>query len=210
MTPVRLEPAAASRSQVKQSTTEPLRSLSFSLNFECFTHKLNYMLCTLSMCIMLTIFDASIENQNVLPRMAVDSMGRCTPVYMPCSCIWQKCQAALNAPIFSPCLQEICKTLICYHTILRKTIEGYLDSVPSLTFNTIKTLLTMHAFHISRHLHQNGCFILVTLQWFKYSANPNGSTLYTEKSQTFKNDWNPFLSFVFHIDWLQNHRWFSL
>ena len=54
------------------------------------------------------------------------------------------------------------------------------------------------------------CFILVTLQWFKYSTNPNGSTLYTEKSQTFKNDWNPFLSFVFHNDLLQNHRWFSL
>ena len=36
--------------------------------------------------------------------------------------------------------------------ILRKTIEGYLDSVPSLTFNTIKTLLVMHAFHSSRHL----------------------------------------------------------
>ena len=36
--------------------------------------------------------------------------------------------------------------------ILRKTIEGYLDSVPSLTFNTIKTLLIMHAFHSSRHL----------------------------------------------------------
>ena len=34
--------------------------------------------------------------------------------------------------------------------------------------------------------NQNGCFILVTLQWFKYSANPNGSTLYTEKSQTLK------------------------
>ena len=31
--------------------------------------------------------------------------------------------------------------------ILRKTIEGYLDSVPSLTFNTIKTLLIMHAIH---------------------------------------------------------------
>ena len=58
--------------------------------------------------------------------------------------------------------------------------------------------------------NQNGCFILVMLQWFKYSTNPNGSTLYTEKSQTFKNDWNPFLSFVFHNDWLQNHRWFSL
>ena len=37
-------------------------------------------------------------------------------------------------------------------TILRKTIEGYLDSIPSLTFNTIKTLLNMHAFHSSRHL----------------------------------------------------------
>ena len=36
--------------------------------------------------------------------------------------------------------------------ILRKTIEGYLDSIPSLTFNTIKTLLIMHAFHSSRHL----------------------------------------------------------
>ena len=36
--------------------------------------------------------------------------------------------------------------------ILRKTIEGYLDSVPSLTFNTIKTLLIMHAFYSSRHL----------------------------------------------------------
>ena len=33
--------------------------------------------------------------------------------------------------------------------ILRKLIEGYLDSVPSLTFNTIKTLLIMHAFHSS-------------------------------------------------------------
>ena len=36
--------------------------------------------------------------------------------------------------------------------ILRKTIEGYLDSVSSLTFNTIKTLLIMHVFHSSRHL----------------------------------------------------------
>ena len=58
--------------------------------------------------------------------------------------------------------------------------------------------------------NQNEGFTLVTLQWFKYSTNPNGSTLYTEKSQTFENDWNPFSSFVLHIDWLQNHRWFSL
>ena len=48
------------------------------------------------------------------------------------------------------------------------------------------------------------------LQWFKYSTHPNGSTLYTEKSHTFKNDWNPFLSIVFHNDWLQNHHRFSL
>ena len=34
--------------------------------------------------------------------------------------------------------------------------------------------------------------------------------LYTEKSQTFKNDLHPFLSFVFHDDWLQNHCWLSV
>ena len=66
--------------------------------------------------------------------------------------------------------------------ILRKTVEGYLESVPSLTFNTIKSILIMHAFHGSRHLQSNGCSILVTLQWFKYSSNPNGSTLCTETS----------------------------
>ena len=42
--------------------------------------------------------------------------------------------------------------------ILRKTIEGYLDSVSSLTFNTIKTLLLMHAFHSSRHLQSKWMF----------------------------------------------------
>ena len=36
--------------------------------------------------------------------------------------------------------------------MLRKTIEGYLGSVPSLTSNTIKTKLIMHAFHSSRYL----------------------------------------------------------
>ena len=36
------------------------------------------------------------------------------------------------------------------NTILRKIIEGYLDSVPSLTFNKIKTLLNsiFFVFHI--------------------------------------------------------------
>ena len=37
-------------------------------------------------------------------------------------------------------------------SILRKTMEGYLDSVPYLTFNTIKTYLIMHAFHSSGYL----------------------------------------------------------
>ena len=36
-----------------------------------------------------------------------------------------------------------------------KTIEGYLDSVPSLTSNTIKTLLIMNSFHSSRYLQSN-------------------------------------------------------
>ena len=36
--------------------------------------------------------------------------------------------------------------------ILRKTIEGYLVSVPSLTFNTIKTKLIIYVFHSSRYL----------------------------------------------------------
>ena len=40
-------------------------------------------------------------------------------------------------------------------SILRKTIEGYLDSVPSLTSNTIKTLLVMNSFHSSRYLQSN-------------------------------------------------------
>ena len=39
-----------------------------------------------------------------------------------------------------------------FRTILRKTIEGYFDSAPSLTFNAIKTKLIMHAFHSSRYL----------------------------------------------------------
>ena len=34
--------------------------------------------------------------------------------------------------------------------------------------------------------NQNVCLILVTLQMFKYRTNPNGATLYTEKSQTIK------------------------
>ena len=38
---------------------------------------------------------------------------------------------------------------VLHSSILRKTIEGYLDSVQSLTFNTIKTKPIMHAFHSS-------------------------------------------------------------
>ena len=43
-----------------------------------------------------------------------------------------------------------------------------------------------------------------------YSTYPNDATLHTEKSQTFKNDCNPFLSSVFHNNWPQNHFWLSL
>ena len=37
-------------------------------------------------------------------------------------------------------------------TILRKTIEGYFDSDPSLTFNKIKSKPIMHAFYSSIYL----------------------------------------------------------
>ena len=40
----------------------------------------------------------------------------------------------------------------CNLCILRKTIEGYLGSVPSLTFYAIKTKIIMHAFHSVRYL----------------------------------------------------------
>ena len=49
-------------------------------------------------------------------------------------------------------------TVLSYHSqrwgliYSEKTIGSYLDSVPSLTFNTIKTKLIMHAFHSSRYL----------------------------------------------------------
>ena len=42
---------------------------------------------------------------------------------------------------------------------------------------------------------------------YMYSTRPNGATLYTEKSQTFKNDCNPFLLFISHNEQLQNHCW---
>ena len=41
------------------------------------------------------------------------------------------------------------------NNILRKTIEGYLDSVPSLTFNAIKSKPIMHAFNSSGYLQSN-------------------------------------------------------
>ena len=42
------------------------------------------------------------------------------------------------------------KSMKC--NILRKTIEGYLDFISSLTLNAIKTELIMHAVHSSRYL----------------------------------------------------------
>ena len=43
-------------------------------------------------------------------------------------------------------------SLLTHAHTLRKTIEGNLDLFPSLTFNTIKTKLIIHAFHSSRYL----------------------------------------------------------
>ena len=52
-----------------------------------------------------------------------------------------------------------------YHAnILRKTIEGYSDSVSSLTFNTMETLLIIHTFHSSRYL-QSKCML-----YFSYAS----------------------------------------
>ena len=47
--------------------------------------------------------------------------------------------------------------LLVFLNILRKTIEGYLDSFPSLIFNTIKTKLIIHAFHSYRYLQSTEC-----------------------------------------------------
>ena len=72
-------------------------------------------------------------------------------------------------------MQNCRRFIFCY--ILRKTIGLYLDSVLSLTFNTINTIIVIvHVFHSFRYL----------LQLLEYSACPNGLALYTEKSQTIK------------------------
>ena len=92
--------------------------------------------------------------------------------------------------------------------ILRKTIEGYLDSFPSLTFNTINTKLIMHAFHSSSYLQPKWTFdlshasmIKVQYKWY----NP----IYW-KVTNIQKWFKPILSLAFHNDWLQNHRWLSV
>ena len=57
-------------------------------------------------------------------------------------------------------------------TYTQKTIEGYIDSVLSLTFNTTKPKWIIDAVHSSRYLLSN-LFIKATLQWLKYSTVPN-------------------------------------
>ena len=70
------------------------------------------------------------------------------PVYFQNDCLLgQELKYNVNSEILA-----ILFLRISLRHILRKTIEGYLDSVPSLIFNTIKTLLIMHAFHSPRHL----------------------------------------------------------
>ena len=48
------------------------------------------------------------------------------------------------------------------------------------------------------------------LYWLNYSTVPTGLTFLTEKPQKFKTDKTPFLSLVFHNDWVQNHCWLSV
>ena len=45
----------------------------------------------------------------------------------------------------------------------------------------------MH-FKVPDNCNQNGYLILATLLWFTYSTYTKVATLYTEKSQAFKND----------------------
>ena len=59
-----------------------------------------------------------------------------------------------------------------HHNILRKTIERYLDSVPSLIFNTIKTKLYIHAFHNSRYLQSKRMFDLSYASMIKVQYMP--------------------------------------
>ena len=61
-----------------------------------------------------------------------------------------KNQADIKADITCSVMKSL-KSL-SLESILRKTIEGYLESVPSLTFKTIKTKLIIHAFHSSIYL----------------------------------------------------------
>ena len=94
--------------------------------------------------------------------------------------------------------------------ILRKTIEGYLDSVLSLIFNTIKTKLILHTFHSSRYLQLKWMLDLrnasmIKVQYMSKWWNP----LYWKVTNIQK--WlKPILSFVFHNELLQNHCWLSV
>ena len=59
-------------------------------------------------------------------------------------------------PLVKSALQKMSYFWYMYSKYIpRKTIEGYLGSGSSLTFNTIKTKLIMHAFHSSRYLQSN-------------------------------------------------------
>ena len=74
-------------------------------------------------------------------------MSKITVIVCMPSILLTACMPMINVAVCMPSM-----TIIVCITILRKTIEGYLDSVPSQKFNTIKTLLIMHPFHSSRHL----------------------------------------------------------
>ena len=76
----------------------------------------------------------------------------------------------------------------CFYIYTQKTVEGYLDSIPSFKSNTIQTNQNMHTFHTSRCLQLRCMFNLSHASMVKVQSSSMGLTLYTEKSQTFKND----------------------
>ena len=60
----------------------------------------------------------------------------------------------------------------------KKTVEGYSDSIPSLTFNTILTNLNIHAFCSSSRYLQSKCMFnlshasMVKVQYSSKRGNP--------------------------------------
>ena len=65
----------------------------------------------------------------------------------------------------------------------------------------------MHAFHSSGYLQSKWMFDLSHASVIKVQCMSKWCNPLYWKVTNIKNDWTPFLSFVFHNDWLINHCW---